>query len=204
MEFLRSGIFLKKYIISICKEGNGCPDKGQIELDNSLQYLEYSSTVPLEQCSNYSLHIKPIFTGVNLQEKVLYFQTLYPPMEFVTNLKNAIEAEAIDEHMITVKWKPIQCANHYKVHQRVSSDGDWERIGITKNNYFQNRGVPCVEYKYKVKAAVGNQETELIEMDDPIRIKSDLPADYVILNLDIRETTDGAKLPNKILYLCGS
>jgi hypothetical protein len=52
---------VQKYIIPICKEGNGCADKGQIELDNSLQYWEYFSTVTLEQCSNYSLHIKPIF-----------------------------------------------------------------------------------------------------------------------------------------------
>ena len=77
---------VKKYVITICKEGHDCPDKGQIELDNSLQYLEYSSTVLLEQCSNYSLNIKPIFAGVNLQGKVLYFQTLYPPLEKVTNL----------------------------------------------------------------------------------------------------------------------
>jgi hypothetical protein len=40
---------VKKYLITICKEGQGCLDKGQIYLDNSLQYLEYSSTVPLEQ-----------------------------------------------------------------------------------------------------------------------------------------------------------
>jgi hypothetical protein len=110
---------VKKYLITICKEGHGCPDKGQIDLDNSLQYLEYYSTVPLEQCSNYSLHVKPIFPGVNLQGKFLYFQTLHPPLENVTNLQNAVEAEASVGQIIRVKWKTIKCANHYKVYQKV-------------------------------------------------------------------------------------
>ena len=80
------------------------------------------------------------------------------------------------------------------MYQRVSFDGDWERIGITSKNYFQHRGVSCVEYKYKVKAAVGDQETGFIEMNSPIMIKSDLPVDYVVSNLDIKETSDGANL----------
>ena len=132
-----------------------------------------------------------MFPGVNLQGKVLYFQTLYPPLENVTNLQNEIEAEASDEHMIRVKWNTIQCAHQYKVYQKVA---DWEMIGITRKNYFQRRGVPCLEYKFKVKAVVGDQETGFIETDEPIIIKSDLPSDHAVLNLDISETYDGANL----------
>ena len=66
--------------------------------------------------------------------------------------------------------------------------------GLERKNYFQHRGVPCLEYRYRAKAAVGDQETGFIEMNDPIMIKSDLPADYVVSNLDIREFSEGANL----------
>ena len=72
--------------------------------------------------------------------------------------------------MVRVKWKTIQCALQYKVYKKVNIQGDWERIGITRKNYFQPRGVACVEYRYKVKAAVGDQETGFIEMNEPIMI----------------------------------
>ena len=97
--------------------------------------------------------------------------------------------------MIMVKWNTIQCANHYKVYQKINTpDGEWERIGITSKNYFQQKGVPCTEYKYGVKVTVGDQESGIVGFRKAIMTKIDKSGPYVLPNLQIEETSDGARL----------
>jgi hypothetical protein len=182
---------ITNYAVTVCKEGNDCPESKNINRDDSLEFLQFSTNLPLEPCSDYSLHIKPIFTGVNLYEKVISFRTLSPPLANITSKLTAIEAVASDEQMIMVKWNTIQCANHYAVYQKINTpDGEWERIGITSKNYFRQRGVPCTEYMYGVKVTVGDEESEIVEFKKAVVTKLDNSGPYVPPNLQITETPD--------------
>ena len=51
-----------------------------------------------------------------------------------------------------------------------------------------------MQYKYGVKATIGDQESEFIEMDRSIMIESPLPEDFAVSNLSIKETSGGAEL----------
>ena len=44
----------------MCKEGNDCPETVTLARDDSRLLTEFSSSVPLELCTDYSLHIKPV------------------------------------------------------------------------------------------------------------------------------------------------
>jgi hypothetical protein len=176
---------INNYVVAVCKEGNDCPESSNINRDNSLEFLQFSTKLPLEECSDYSLHIKPIFPGVNLYEKVVSFRTLSPPLANLTSKLTAIEAVASEEQMIKVKWNTIQCAKHYKVYQKINTpDGEWERIGITSKNYF----------KQGVKVSVDEEESEIVEFKRAVMSKLDKSGPYIPPNLQITETPDGARL----------
>ena len=46
--------------VTVCKEGNDCPETVTLARDDSRLLTEFSSSVPLELCTDYSLHIKPV------------------------------------------------------------------------------------------------------------------------------------------------
>ena len=54
----------------MCKEGNECPESVTLVRDDSLLMTEFTSSVPLDLCTDYSLHIKPLWTATDLYEKV--------------------------------------------------------------------------------------------------------------------------------------
>ena len=66
--------------MTVCKEGNECPETVTLVRDNSLLLTEFTSSVALDLCTDYSLHIKPLWTHTDLYEKVVSFRTLSPPL----------------------------------------------------------------------------------------------------------------------------
>ena len=46
--------------VTVCKEGNDCPETVTLARDDSRLLTEFSSSVPLQLCTDYSLHIKPV------------------------------------------------------------------------------------------------------------------------------------------------
>lgn len=186
---------ISKYIVTICKEGEECSKGETLERDDSLQFIEYKSESNLEECSEYSLKIKPSHDQVEMDEKVVTFRTQSNPIDDVASLVLPVHAEAGDEQMVTVRWNAVKCANHYEVFQRVNiPDGIWERIGTTSDNYFKQKGVPCTEYKYGVKVTVDDQESDIVEIDQAIMTKLDETIPYAPSNLEIIPTVDGANL----------
>jgi len=123
------------------------------------------------------------------------FRTLSQPVEDVARLLTSVEAEAGDEQMITVRWNAIQCASQYEVFQKINTIGGvWEKIGTSKENVFESKGVPCTEYKYGVKVTIDEQVSEVVEFNEAIMTKIDTSVPYVAANLAIHPTPDGAHL----------
>ena len=58
-----------------------------------------------------------------------------------------VSADVDDEQMITVNWNSIKCANHYEVFKRENEPyGEWNRVGITEDNYIKIKDVPCTQF----------------------------------------------------------
>merc|ERR1712037_391742 len=120
---------------------------------------------------------------------------LSQPVEDVARLLTSVEAEAGDEQMITVRWNAIQCASQYEVFQKINTVGGvWEKIGTSKENVFESKGAPCMEYKYGVKVTIDEQVSEVVEFNEAIMTKIDTSVPYVAANLAIHPTPDGAHL----------
>ena len=165
---------VKKYSVAICKEGNACPEGTEVLRNDAMSKLTFTSEANLEQCSDYTLHIKPIFNGKALDERIVAFRTRSHPVEDVARLLTSVEAEAGEEQMITVRWNAIQCASQYEVFQKINTiDGAWEKIGTSKENVFQSKGAPCMEYKYGVKVTIDEQVSEVVEFNEAIMTKID-------------------------------
>ena len=73
--------------------------------------------------------------------------------------------------MVTVSWNQVKCANHYEVFQKIDEpEEEWERVGTTEENFFKKKGVPCTEYKYGVKVTIDDEESDIVDLDQSIKI----------------------------------
>ena len=104
--------------VTVCKEGNECPETVTLVRDNSLLLTEFTSSVALDLCTDYSLHIKPLWTHTDLYEKVVSFRTLSPPLANLTQHLRGSSAQVQGEQEVVVRWAGVQCADQYKVYAK--------------------------------------------------------------------------------------
>eukprot|EP00090_Calanus_glacialis_P038230 TRINITY_DN6681_c1_g1_i1.p1 TRINITY_DN6681_c1_g1~~TRINITY_DN6681_c1_g1_i1.p1 ORF type:complete len:594 (+),score=118.67 TRINITY_DN6681_c1_g1_i1:126-1907(+) len=162
---------ISEYVVSVCKQGAKCSESQKVERDDSLQFIEFKSEVNLEECSEYTLNIKPVHSEVDMEEKEFKFRTKSNSNENVGSMLFPVQAEVDDEHMVTVSWNQVKCANHYEVFQKIDEpEEEWERVGTTEENFFKKKGVPCTEYKYGVKVTIDDEESDIVDLDQSIKI----------------------------------
>jgi len=182
------------YAVKLCKDGE-CGEPVTVELDNTLPFLEFTSTEELDQCSRYEMSIQPLYEGKDLAEKVVPFRTLSPPVDDVNLKLMPVTAVAGDEQMITVSWSAVQCASAYEIFQHVSTpDGDWETIGTSEATELSIKGVPCTEYRYGVKVTIDGAQSDIVEAEEPVMTPIDNAVPYVASNLIIEPSTDSIEL----------
>lgn len=182
------------YAVKLCKDGE-CGEPVTVELDNTLPFLEFTSTEELDQCSAYTMSVQPLYEGKDLVEKVVPFRTLSPPVDDVNLKLMPVTAEAGEEQMITVSWSAVQCASAYEIFQHVSTpDGDWETIGKSEATEFSIKGVPCTEYRYGVKVTIDEEQSDIVEAEQPVMTPIDNTVPYAASNLIITPSTDSIEL----------
>jgi hypothetical protein len=156
---------ISEYVVSVCKQGAKCSESQKVERDDSLQFIEFKSEVNLEECSEYILNIKPVHSEVYMKGKEFKFRTKSNSYQNVESLLFPVQAEVDDEHMVTVRWTQVTCANHYAVFQKVNKPGEeWERVGTTEETFLKKKGVPCTEYKYGVKVTIDDEESDIVDL----------------------------------------
>jgi len=162
---------ITEYLVSICKQDEECLTSEKVKRDDSLQFIEYKSPKILEECTEYTMNIKPLHSQVEMSSKSLKFRTKALKVENIATLLSLEDSHVDDEQMITLQWNPIKCANHYEVFQKVNIPNEnWERIGITEEAFIKNKGLPCKTYKYGVKATIDDDESEIVEFDELIKV----------------------------------
>ena len=114
--------------VTVCKEGNDCPETVTLARDDSRLLTEFSSSVPLELCTDYSLHIKPVclylstylciylliyffhlstkvWPAADLYDKVVNFRTLSPPL---ANLTSSLASSSVHMSGDQVKYQTCE------------------------------------------------------------------------------------------------
>ena len=188
---------VKKYLVTICKEGSSgrCPEGREELRDDAMPMMTFRSEADLDMCTDYTLHITPLFNGKRLKERKVAFRTLPQPVEDAARLLTLVEIDwGGDNKMISLRWNPVQCVAQYQVFRKINTGcGAWEKIGTTRENVFESKAAPCTEYKYGVLAKIENQAVE-VEFDKAIMTKVNTSVPYLAENLAIKPTIDGAQL----------
>lgn len=182
-----------QYEVSVCR-GEECQES-TVELDNTLPEVRYQSAEPLQQCSDYTLTIKPLYDGKDLQQISVPFRTLSPGLAAAHASLTSVEAVAEAEQMISVSWAEVECAQEYRVFQQeVGGAGDWEEVGSSVAPSLEIKGVPCTEYRYGVKVVIAGEESEIVEAAETVVTNIDSSVPYSASNLEVMPTTEDVQL----------
>jgi len=151
---------ISEYIVTLCKEGETCSEGKSVKRDNSLLLLEYKADSNLEECSDYTLHIKPVHMQVDVKEKVIKFRTASPTAES----PEFTARYSAETSQVVFDWSSVRCARGYKVHQSLEN-GETKTIWESENEdkLFVSLESPeaCTTYSYSVSALIGSEETKL-------------------------------------------
>ena len=87
---------MKKYLVAICKEGSSgsCPEGREELRDDAMPTMTFKSEADLDLCTDYTLHITPLFIGKRLKERKVAFRTLSQPVEDAARLLTLVKSEA--------------------------------------------------------------------------------------------------------------
>jgi len=200
------------YAVSVCKEmADDCVDTQTVQTNDALAYLKYE-TSNLDQCSDYTLQIKPLYPGMELDPKIVEFRTKSPAAEGAENGLLPVNAEASGGQMIVVSWTPVQCAEFYEVFQQVNTGGDWEFVHKTSDASATLAGVPCTEYRYGVSVTIDGVRSQIMEAGSTVMTKLSNDDAFQAPNLEIEPTYSGAVLtwdhgaciPSYVVRVCST
>jgi hypothetical protein len=200
------------YAVSVCKEtADGCVDTQTVETNDALTSLKYEAS-SLDQCSDYTLQIKPLYPGMELDPKIVEFRTKSPAAVGAENGLMPVNAEASGGQMISVSWTAVQCAEFYEVFQQVNTGGDWEFVHKTSEAMANLAGVPCTEYRYGVSVTIDGVRSPIMEAASTVMTKLSNSEAFQAPNLEIMPTESGAELtwdhgaciPSYVVRVCST
>jgi len=179
-----------EYAVQVCKGMHGeCEESVAVKRDS---VSVFASETVLEECSEYTLKVKPIFEGLDLPPKEVTFATKAPLMVHVEAMLGTVTAEAGDEQMVTINWSQVKCALTYTVYQKQSLEGsEWEEMEKVGTNQLTTQGVPCTQYNYGVTVTINGQESGMVETDDVLVIPMDTSVPFHPSSLHMTPTENG-------------
>jgi len=185
-----------KYEVEVCANADECLAQEIVEVNSDLPTVDYTIE-NLEQCTAYTLSIKPLYEGIDLEPKAIETKTLSPSLEALTGSLGPVQAKELGAQIVQVSWNPVQCAQQYVVYQKTETDdSDWEEVhnAVTTETSMEFAGVPCTAYHYGVRVLIDDEKSDIVEIDAPITTKLDTHEEFVAPNLEITAQPDGAVL----------
>ena len=180
-----------KYTVELCKDGV-CEESVAVERDSYGGKSVFAPETDLEECSEYTLKVKPIFKGLDLPPKVVTFTTKAPLMVNVEGSLGTVTAEAGDQEMVTINWSAVKCAATYTVYQKQSLEGsDWEEMEKVGTEQLTTQGVPCTQYNYGVTVTINGEESEMVETDEVLVIPMVTSVPFHPSSLHMNPTENG-------------
>ena len=142
---------IDKYEVKACKsDTDDCTEKEDIQKSVGSPFV--STTVTgLEPCTDYTLHIRPVFQDLDIEVKKVNFRT---------NSKKASEVNVgrvgstFSNGEIMVNWDSVQCASKYKVYQKEIGVEEWievDEIDATEaTETIVSSVTPCTKYQFAI------------------------------------------------------
>ena len=159
---------IPSYRVSLCSTDGGCRQARSLETDNSLQWMEYSSVLPLTMCTGYTVNIQPVHPTSSVAPHIVQFRTKSQPLEDIEAALAPVTASIDPQRLVTVGWSPVPCSQHYNVYQRSEDAGEWLLIGTTMEASYSLKAESCSEYVFAVTAVVDDEESDKVETAEPI------------------------------------
>ena len=113
------------YQVSLCREAD-CSEVTTVQKPE-FGGLSMFGSGELEECSDYTLQVKPLFNGQELSPQLVEFRTLSPAITGVEQHLGEVSALAGEEQMVSISWSAVKCAASYEVFQKQEQEGSvWE------------------------------------------------------------------------------
>jgi len=179
------------YAVQLCKDG-ACEESVAVKRDSYGGQSVFAPETVLEECSEYTIKVKPIFEGLDLPPKEVTFTTKAPLMVHVEGMLGTVTAEAGDEQMVTINWSQVKCAATYTVYQKQSLEGsDWEEMEKIGTHQLTTQGVPCTQYNYGVTVTINGEESGMVETDEVLVIPMVTSVPFHPSSLHMNPTQNG-------------
>ena len=177
---------VRRYAVTVCKEGNECPERLQLERDDAELLVRFSSSAPLHRCTDYSLHIKPQFGRIPLYEKVITFRTKAPSLSNLTSQLAGTVAETEGQTAL-VSWEAVPCAEQYRVYSRQQAEAAWQLLGVTSKNYYQHSAAPCSQYRFGVAVELAGQQGAVVQLGTSLTTSINMNTSYALPGLEVEQ-----------------
>jgi len=181
-----------KYEVSICKEDQEDCAPVEVSVGNIPTITHIAES--LEECTAYTVTIKPIYGEHELDVKTIAARTLSPNVADVIDQLAVVSGAKLGEEGgqgVEVFWSPVKCATTYKVYQmQEKENSDWEEVATSEGTNWKGAGVPCTEYRYGVSVLIGESKSDIMELGEPITTPLDDDAVFEAPNLDILPESD--------------
>ena len=179
------------YNVSLCQENLGCGHHWSVtDTVNNIDL--YSANNTLQECTNYYLKILPIFPSKKISEKVVHFQTKFPPSTNLSNQLLPITASVSKSLMIHLNWRRVKCSRQYQVYQRVNDD--WSLLNTTQVNSFKFKAEFCKQYMFAIRTVVGEHKSKIVSLQESLVTKIENPEYYILPNFKVDGNLHGARL----------
>jgi len=155
-----------------------------MERDDSVKFMEFSSSSPLEMCSAYSLYITPLSPQLTLNPKIVNFRTKTQPLEDVASQLGPVKAELGEDQTVEVSWSSVPCAEEYNIYLREKDSMDWTWLATTKDTSYTHNTKACTTTTFALTAIIDQKQSEKVPSAEIITDvnKGELPVIVVAKN----------------------
>ena len=152
------------YQVQLCDgEARNCQEKIMMERDDSVKFMEFSSSSPLKLCSAYSLYITPLSPQLTLNPKIVNFRTKTQPLEDVASQLGPVKAELGEDQTVEVSWSSVPCAEEYNIYLREKDSMDWTWLATTKDTSYTHNTKACTTTTFALTAIIDQKQSEKVQ-----------------------------------------
>ena len=182
---------VRNYNVSLCQESIGCAPAKELSVDQSSNEL-FSANNSLQECTSYYLKILPLYASKKVSERLVTFQTRFPPLTNLSKQLGPIRASVTQNLAISLTWTKVKCAKQYLIYE--TRDSEWILVNKTDVNKFNVKAVFCKSYHFGVRAIVGGEKSDIVPMKDKLVTQIENPEYYILPKFEVEGTLHGARL----------
>ena len=154
---------IDKYTVKACVAGTEeCTADEEVQKAVGSPFVSQKVT-GLQPCTEYTLHIQPLFKDLNIEAKVISFHTDSMDADQVN--VGTVGSEFRDGS-IFISWAEVKCATKYKVYQREIGVDEWMEVDETGDTAMTVRELTtCTRYQFAITAVLVDAEDRETETE---------------------------------------